>query len=236
MVARSTALRSPWVNLLTHVDAVAWLGGQVVRIDRQVADPALRVVDALDARVALEGAALVAALLLGLAWSRRRPALAFGILWFLLWLPPAGWWLPRPEPASERQLYLSLLGPSWMVGLWLSRWARKGGIRPVAVGALVVVLGSLTGLRGLVYADEVRFWQDAVAKAPANPRAHGNLGFALAARCRTGEAIAAVERALDLDPADVRAAVNLRLLREGAPLGPAEPACPPPVTPPRSPP
>jgi len=65
-----------------------------------------------------------------------------------------------------------------------------------------------------------------VAKAPGNPRAHANLGFALAARCRTAEAEAALERALELDPAQLRAAVNLRLLREGLPLGPREPACP----------
>jgi tetratricopeptide (TPR) repeat protein len=93
----------------------------------------------------------------------------------------------------------------------------------------------VTAVRSLVYADEVRFWEDVVAKAPANPRAHANLGFALAARCRSQDAEASLERALALDPAYLRAAVNLRLLREGAPLGPAEPACPS-VTPRRSPP
>jgi hypothetical protein len=235
MIARSASLRSPWVNLLTHVDAVAWLAGQVLRIDRLVADPALPVVEVPGVRVVLEGAALLAAMIFALASLRRRPAVAFGLLWFLLWLPPAGWWLPRPEPASERQLYLSILGPAWVAGLWLSSWVAAGGARRAAVAALVVALGGVTAVRSLVYADEVRFWGDAVAKAPANPRAHNNLGFALAARCRTRDAEASVERALELDPADLRAAVNLRLLREGAPLGPAEPACPS-VTPRRQPP
>jgi tetratricopeptide (TPR) repeat protein len=226
MAARSVALRPPWVNLLTHLDAVAWLGRQVVRIDRQVADPALPVVHSLGPRVALAGAAILGALILGLVWLRRRPALAFGVLWFLVWLPPTGWWLPRPEPASERQLYLAILGPAWLGGLWLARWAAAGGIRRLAAGAVVVALGSFTAARARVYADEVSFWEDAVAKAPGNPRAHANLGFALAARCRTAEAEAALERALELDPAQLRAAVNLRLLREGLPLGPREPACP----------
>jgi hypothetical protein len=236
MVAASASLRSPMVNVLTQVDAVAWLSGQVLRPDRLVADPWLPAVERLGARVALEGAALLGALLLGLALLRRRPAVAFGILWFALWLPSSGWWLPRPDPANERQLYLSILGPGWLAGLWLSPWAVAGGIRRAAVAALVVVLGCATALRSLVYADEVRFWEDVVAKAPANPRGHANLAVALAARCRIPEAEAGLERALELDPGYVRAAVNLRLLREGAPLGPARPACPPPVRSPRSPP
>jgi tetratricopeptide (TPR) repeat protein len=227
MMARSAGLRSPGVNLATQVDAMAWLAGQVLRIDRLVADPALPAVEVSNVRVVLEGAALLAALALGLAWLRRRPALAFGVLWFLIWLPPAGWWLPRPEPANERQLYLSLLGPAWMAGLWLSPWAVTGGARRLAVAALLVALGGVTAVRSLVYADELRFWEDVAAKAPANPRAHNNLGFALAARCRTAEAGAALERALELDPGYLRAAVNLRLLREGVPLGPDQPACPP---------
>jgi hypothetical protein len=227
MMDKSAALRSPWVNLLTHVDAVAWLAGQVLRIDRLVADPALPDVLALGARVALEGLALLAALFWGLASLRRRPALAFGLLWFLLWLPPAGWWLPRPDPANERQLYLSLLGPAWLAGLGLAPWAAAGGVRRLAVVSLVLALGAVTAVRSLVYADEVRFWEDVVAKAPANPRAHNNLGFALSLRCRTAEAEGAILRALALDPGYLRAAVNLRLLREGVPLGPAEPACPP---------
>jgi hypothetical protein len=100
----------------------------------------------------------------------------------------------------------------------------------VALGLLA--LGAVTASRSLTYRDEVIYWQDVVAKAPHGARAHGNLGFALAARCRTDEAEASLVRALELDPGYVRAAVNLRLLREGAPLGPGEPSCPA-VTPPR---
>jgi hypothetical protein len=232
MLRESARLRGPGANLLTHVDAVTWLAAQVIRIDRLVADPALPAVSSWNARVAGEVLLLALALLAGLASVRRRPALAFGILWFLLWLPPAGWWWPRPDPANERQLYLPLLGVAWILGLWLSPWAAAGGIRRAAVAAGVLALGAVTATRSLTYRDEVVFWQDVVAKAPHGARAHGNLGFALAARCRTGEAEASLRRALELDPGYVRAAVNLRLLREGAPLGPGEPSCPG-VTPPR---
>lgn len=231
MVAHASGLRPPGANLPTQFEAVAWLAGQVVRIDRLVADPGLPAAGGWSV-----GAVVTACLLAGaLAWAlgsvRRRPDASFAILWFVLWLPPSGWWLPRPDPANERQLYLSLVGPAWIAATWLSPWVTAGGVRRGVVAALLVALGGVTAVRSLVYVDEVRFWEDVVQKAPANARAHGNLGFALAARCRTAEAEAELSRALELAPDYVRAAVNLRLLREGAPLGPDEPRCPRPEAP-----
>ncbi len=232
MLATSLGLRSPGVNIPTHVDAVAWLAGQVVRIDRLVADPALPPVDGWNALVVLEAGLLLGALAWALSSLRRRPAFSFGVLWFLLWLPPTGFWLPRPDPASERQLYLSLAGPAWLAGLWLSPWAMAGGFRRASVALLVLALGAGTAVRNLVYSDEITYWNDVVAKAPHGARAHGNLGFALATRCRIPEAEAELARAIELDPGYLKAAVNLRLLREGAPLGPDEPRCPRPEPPP----
>ncbi len=226
MLAASAALRTPWENLPVHAGAVAWLAGQVARVHAQVADPGL----SAGGGWTLGRAAAAAVLLGGTAWAlasvRRRPAIAFGVLWFLVWLPPWGPLLPRPDPASERQLYLALAGPAWLVGLLASPWFLSGGLRRSAVAAGLAGLGLFSTARSLVYADEVRFWGDAARKAPGNARAHGNLGFALAARCRLDEAEAALLRALSLDPGYLRAAINLRLLREGAPLGPSEPRCP----------
>jgi hypothetical protein len=233
MLATSAGLRPPGANVSTHVDAVAWLAGQVVRIDRLVADPALPPVPGWNMGVVVEACLLLGAFAWALSAARRRPGVSFGILWFLLWLPPTGWWLPRPDPANERQLYLSLVGPAWVAGLWLSPWVVAGGVRRASVAVLVVALGAATAARNLVYADEITFWQDVVAKAPHGARAHGNLGFALAGRCRIPEAEAELVRALELDPGYLRAAVNLRLLREGAPLGPGEPRCSTAEPPPR---
>ena len=52
-------------------------------------------------------------------------------------------------------------------------------------------------------------------KAPHNGRAFNNLGYAYALAARRDDAELAFRRALTLDPGDVRAAVNLRLLLEG---------------------
>lgn len=224
MLAASLALRDPWTNALTRLRALAWLGGQVARPDLLDADPVLPVVARPDAVAVLAGAALVAAVAAGVLLARRRPAVAAAALWTVLWLDPAGWLVPRPEPANDRQLYLALLGPAWLAGRALAPWAA-GGLRRAAVAALVLALAAATSARNLVYADEVRFWEAVLARSPANARAHNNLAVALAGRCRVPEAEAALRRALELERGYARAAVNLSLLREGEPLGPDGQRC-----------
>jgi tetratricopeptide (TPR) repeat protein len=226
LVAESLALRGPWANLLTHLRALAWLGGQVLWPGGLEADPVLPVVARLDAPTALAGAGVLATLAGGIALLRRRPAVALALLWTLLWLPLAGWWLPRPEPANDRQLYLALLGPAWLLARALAGGEGGRRWRRAVAGALVAALAFGTVARNRIYADEVTFWAAATEATPRNARAWNNLGFALAGRCRTAEAEAALRRAVELDPDGFRAAMNLELLRNGEPLGPREPACP----------
>ncbi len=223
-------LRGPWENLLTQLRAAAWLTGQMVRPDRMVADPALPAAAELTPALAAAGLALAAAVAGGLLALRRRPALAFGLLWTLLWLAPTGWLVPRRDPASERQLYLALLGPAWLLARGLAAAGPGRALRRAAAVALPLALGAATAARNLVYRDEVTYWADAAAKVPGNARAWNNLGHALACACRRDEAEAALVRAIALDPDGYRAAVNLSLLRAGEALGPdGEGLCPPPA-------
>lgn len=236
MVDHARALRPPLDNLRVHLDGLAWLAGQVLRPGALLADPGPAPADGPWWPAALTGLA-VAALLAGalgalllredaplrLGATPGRRAAALAALWWLAWLPPSGWLLPRPEAANDRQAYLALLGPAWLVGRWLAAGLAAPGRRRVAAallaGALVAALGVATARRNLVYADEVAFWADVVAKAPSNARAHNNLGLALSARCRLEEAEAAFEAALALAPDHARARVNLWLLRQGEPPG-----------------
>jgi tetratricopeptide (TPR) repeat protein len=237
MLAQALDLRPPLENLRVQLGAVAWLAGQAVRPDRLLADP---VIPPLGWPAAL---GLGAALLLAAAWAlaalRGRPpagatpggrAAGLAILWTLLWLAPAGWWLPRPEPANDRQLYLAVLGPGWLLGRRLAAPGAGRAARMAVVLGLLVVLGGLSLRRSLVYRDEVTFWVDVARKAPTNARAFNNLGDALARCGRLAEAEAAFAEALAVDPGYARAGANLRLLREGALVGPddARPRrCPP---------
>ncbi len=216
MLAGSLSLRPPALQLLTQARAVAWLAGQLVPLRGLVADANLEPVEAWAPGPALVAVAVLAAAVAGVALLRRRPVPAFALTWFLCWLAPQGWWLPRPEIASERQLYLALLGPAWLVGTALASLPAPRALRASLAAGLVLALGAGTAARNLVYRSEVSFWSDVVAKVPASARAHGNLGYALALACRTEEARAELSRAAALDAADLRPRVNLRLLEEGA--------------------
>jgi protein O-mannosyl-transferase len=248
MLAHARGLRPPLENLRVHLDGLAWLAGQVLRPGALLADPGPPAPAGPWWPAALAGLAVVALAVGGLAALLRaeraplrlgatpgRRAAALAALWWLAWLPPSGWLLPRPEAANDRQAYLALLGPAWLLGRWLAAGLAAPGPRRTAAAllaaGLVAALGVATARRGLVYADEVAFWADVVAKAPASARAHNNLGLALSVRCRLPEAEAAFQAALALAPDHARARVNLWLLRQGEPPGERRGVtgrCPPP--------
>jgi protein O-mannosyl-transferase len=225
MVVASLHLREPLQNLLVQIHALVWLAGQALRPDRLSADPGVEGMRAFGLEAVLGGLAIAAALGGGLWLLRRRPAFSWSLLWPLIWLAPASWILPRAEAANDRQLYLALAGPAWLAGRGLAWCHARGGVRRASTLALLVALAVGTALRNTAYFDEIRFWEDVTRKSPENARAHNNLGYALAAACRLEEAQEELARALDRDPTYVRAAVNLKLLREGAPLGPGQPRC-----------
>jgi hypothetical protein len=217
LLAVSLQTRTIRDNLMTQAHAVVYLMGQLVRFDRLNADPKLPEMSAWSGPLLMEAALVVGLIVLGFALCKRRPAIGLPILWFFLWLLPTNSILPRLDVANDRQVYLAMAGPAWLVAYGLQSLAKK---RQVLARTLVVVLcaGLLaaTHVRNRVYADELSFWNDVVAKSPHNPRGFNNLGYALAVVDRDDEADAAFRRALSLDPGYVRAAVNLRLLREGA--------------------
>jgi hypothetical protein len=224
LFATSLEARGTGANLLTQAHGVVYLMGQVVRLDRLNADPMLRVFESWSPRLAFDAAIIVALLAVGVASIRRRPPLACGILWFFVWLLPTNSLLPRLDVVNDRQLYMALAGPAWFAACAVGAVAarRRSMVALAPALALAVALGAATHARNRVYADEVGFWEDVARKSPHNGRALNNLGYALALASRTDEAEAAFLGALALDPADVRAAINLRLLREGA-LVPARP-------------
>jgi hypothetical protein len=219
LLGTSLELRDPVANLLVQVSGVSYLVWQLVRFDRLNADPIVPVVAAWSPHFVLLVVALAGGLALGVGTLRPRPTVAFGILWFAVWLAPTNSIVARLDVANDRQLYLALVGPAWLVARWVA--TASFGRRAVIMGlvATAALLGGATANRNLVYADEVRFWEDIVRKTPSNARALNNLGYAYAGACRTEEADAAFVIALDLAPQDSKTAVNLKLLREGA-LGP----------------
>jgi tetratricopeptide (TPR) repeat protein len=195
-------------------------------------DPTLGVASGSNSTSWVHAALVAAAIVVAFGQLRRQPALAFGVLWFFLWLLPTNSLLPRLDVANDRQLYLALIGPAWLAGLALARLARPvepAGNRKPAIGWAVslVALISLTAFATIrqnrIYANEVTYWEAVAQRSPASARAADNLGFAYAMACRPSDAAREFERAIRLDPDDVRARVNARLLQEGALLSSSRP-------------
>jgi hypothetical protein len=213
----SVATRPLGTQLLTQAHGVSYLIGQLVRFDRLNADPNLPVITAWSVRTAIEAASIVALIAAGLVLWKKHPPVAYGILWFFLWLAPTNSILPRLDVANDRQLYVAMLGPAFLLAHALGAAAKlRGNAFPWGVTiVLVIALGTATHVRNRVYRDEVTFWGDVAAKSPDNARAFNNLGYVLALEGRNDEAEAALRRALSLAPDDVTAYVNLHLLHDG---------------------
>jgi hypothetical protein len=227
MVRHALLRRDPWQSLLAESRALPWLLGQLLMPWQLNADPDLRLVASASPAMLLVLVATLLAIVAAALNLRRRPAAAFAVLWPAVWLLPVNLLFPREDLANDRQLYLALAGPAWLVGTWvatltisptasgtqgISRATTSARVVAGLVAVLLVALGALTVARNRVYANEVRFWWTTAQASPAKARPWNNLGFAYARICRDEDARTAFEQAAELDPVDIRPRVNLKLL------------------------
>lgn len=204
-------------NLLSQVNAVWYLAGQLLFPWRLNADPDLPLLTRWSPLLVAQAAALAALLWFGFRGLRRRAWAGFAVLWFFLHLLPTNSVLPRLDIANDRQLYLASIGAFMVAALALQALiagARRRWLVNAVVGALLLGLGYTTIQRNQTYGSGIAFWQDAAAKSPGKARVFNNLGFAYQQDGRLDEAEAAYRRALELDPAHVRAYWNLERLRD----------------------
>ena len=141
----------------------------------------------------------------------KRPAWGFLGACFFLVLAPTSSFLPlQGSAACEHRMYLplaavlgSVVTGVCLAGQWL---AHRGTISLTilrASGCCLAVctgiaLGTVTFQRNRSYQSTLSIWQDTVAKAPGNYRAHTNLGLVLAGRGQSAEAIAQYQAALEI--------------------------------------
>lgn len=157
---------------------------------------------------------------IGLFSWRRYPLVAFGLGWFFIQLLPISL-IPRNDLLSERNLYLPSIGLFLAIvalGSWFTQWvttllARPGFVRFTVTGMavlFVIVLGSFTYQRNLLYQDRLFLWSDAVLKSPNKARPHNNLGYAYTLHGDWNRAIEEFRTAARLDPDFILAQQNLR--------------------------
>ncbi|NLF69720.1 MAG: tetratricopeptide repeat protein [Candidatus Anammoximicrobium sp.] len=169
----------------------------------------------------------LAVLVLWTLW--RWPRWGFLGASFFLTLAPSSSVIPILDLAFEHRMYLPLapLVVAIVLGVYAAGRkliSRRPSLQPAAqwsgvclVAVLAATLGTLTYLRNDDYRTALRIWQDTVAKAPKNSRAHTNLGAILVERGRADEGIACYRKALEIDPRNARTWANLgiALIRQG---------------------
>lgn len=134
---------------------------------------------------AIAGVLVVVGILALALWlRRRRPIVAFGLLWYLVSLSPVSHVFPHHELFAEHYLYIPLVGLA-LAAVDAARWALSFTPDPargvlygrVVLGAVLVVMGLRVVDRNRDFADEQAFYEAVVEHAPNNLRAIANLGY-----------------------------------------------------------
>ena len=173
--------------------------------------------------VAAAVAVLVAISTAVFAARRRCPYLLVGWLWYLGTLVPViGLVQVGGQAMADRYTYLTQIGLyaaiAWgatsalgVAGRWpYRRWALAAVSSLVVAGLTVCAWQQTRHWR-----DTETLWAHAVACTSQNPRAHTNLGLALAGRGRADDAILQFREALEIDPHYAAAHYNLGLALAG---------------------
>ena len=207
LVAFGYGERSLADNLVTQVGGISYLVLRLGSLHGYNIDPALPTLTEWTPLLVFQATCLLALLGLGVLNLRRRPWVAFGVLWFFLQLAPTNSIVPRLDVANDRQLYLAC----W--GLFLALCIQLRHL-PIFVFAGIAALFAATSIaRQLDYRSEIVLWESSVALAPWNARGHNNLGYAYQLAGRTDEARREYETALFLNPAHGKARLNLHFLK-----------------------
>jgi len=217
LAAYGAALRPPLESALANARAVPQMLSLWVR------PWALSVDHAFDAGPHLAASALGLCLLVGLAgvaWAARRraPLLSFAVGWLLAAIAPTNSLLGKADLVTEKPLYLAWFGPALLLGALLGRllarmpkgWPAQAASAGVA--GILLAAGVACAARAATWSDARRLWGDAVAKAPGASRAWNNLGMAYFQKGQRAEALASFERAVELEPGNGTARLNLALL------------------------
>jgi hypothetical protein len=127
-----------------------------------------------------------------LAVRRRSRIALWALAWIALGLVPPLALVVRAiseTPVADRYLYLPSVGAALLVGLALARLPRRWERAGVGVAAAVLLAWTALTVKGVaIWRDDLRFWNNAVAAAPAEGFARLKLAVALA---RSGDAASA---------------------------------------------
>jgi len=148
--------------------------------------------------------------------------IAFGLIWFILFMLPA---FVNPNPVDfyyllllEHRLYLPFIGLILMLSSF--KLPERGLARKILTEKISIYLGVLVFILFIILAafhlpnfkNRIAFWEFAVQKSPTSPLANRNLGAIYYFAGRTEEARQHFLKALELNPLETMAHNNLAVI------------------------
>jgi Flp pilus assembly protein TadD len=123
-------------------------------------------------------------------FRKISPVVTFALLWFLITLSPTNSFLPRTDLLSERNLYLTSIGPIFLIAYgfyYLFFKKSEGRLSKQGMALLVtlfLIMGSLLISRNSVYRTNILLWEDTYKKSPSDLKVLHNLShFYLEDKC-----------------------------------------------------
>lgn len=141
---------------------------------------------------------ILSTIAVALAIVKRRPILAFAILFFYLTiLPVSNWIVPTSVIMAERHLYLPSLGICLIAGLvWTT--ITKVELRRLLTVGVMAVAALLCIAHNYIWRDNLSFYGNVVRVFPNNVRGRQGYGVALLEAGRAADARAQFEAGLQI--------------------------------------
>jgi len=141
----------------------------------------------------------------------RLPAVALGLLWFLVTIVPVLQLIPFHELAADHFLYVPLVGIAIVVAGLVERLRRMipGFVIGLALVLLTVTCGWAVVRRNQDWQNKEALWESTYRNAPDSYRANANLGQIYFSQGRIEDGIRLTRRATELDPSNALPYGNL---------------------------
>ncbi|HMP81251.1 MAG TPA: tetratricopeptide repeat protein [Verrucomicrobiota bacterium] len=115
---------------------------------------------------------------------------------------------------ADHYQYVASIGPLTLAAAGITKWHETAGrkqplLKPVACGALLLLLGVLTWRQAAHYQNLETLWRATIETNPGSFMARNNLGALLIAKGQEEEAMVHFQKAVEVEPQADAAAFNL---------------------------